>query len=313
MPDPIEELEAGVGCEKLGAMDEALRHFAAAAAASLDPVVRSEAFRRASFVRCTRCEWDAALSDAREAASIARAAHRPDSEAEALNAEAAVYQSRGEFERARTILEHSLTIASADRIRGIVLQNLGAVAAQSGDLAGAESRFLESFRSMQRAGYRWGEVFALNNYGAIALDRGDAELADRILRDAVAGAREVGDLDLLGIATLNLAEAQVGLLDYAKAEDLASTAMGYFTTANNGKRRVECLTLMGRLAEARGNRATALSCYERGLSLALELEAHADVAKLQKALQPLQEGLRARPLTPDSVSVIAKQPGTENP
>lgn len=330
MPDPIEELDAGVRCEKQGALDEALRHFGAAAESSLDPAVQSESLRRASFVHCMRCEWELAIGRAREAAAIAREARAhlgagagqretdsgamlADLEAEALNAEAAVHQSRGEFPEAIPLLEESLALASGDRIRGIVLQNLGAIAAQRGDLRGAEGHFLESSRCLERAGYRWGEVFAVNNYGAVALDRGDHAQAARILRDAVAGAREVGDMDLLGIATLNLAEAQTGLQDFASAEDLASAALGYFATAKNGRRRVECLALLGRLGEARGNRATALGCYERGLALAHEIGAQGEVPKLEAALRGLREGIRARPLTPESTRVIPDPTGEGRP
>lgn len=320
VPDPIEELEAGIRCEKQGVLDDALRHFGAAASSSLDPAVRSEALRRASFVHCTRCEWKLAIDRAREAAAIARqaragqtggsaaqvaaAAVLADLEAEALNAEAAVQQSRGKFAEAIPLLERSLALASGDRIRGIVLQNLGAVAAQQGDLRSAETHFLESSRCLKRAGYRWGEVFAINNYGAVALDRGDHAQAARILRDAVAGAREIGDMDLLGIATMNLAEAQTGLRDFAKAELLATAALGYFATANNGRRRVECLMLLGRLGEARGNRATALGCYERALALAHEIGAQGPVPKLEAALRDLREGIRERPLTPESTRVV---------
>src|SRR5687768_16817995 len=192
-----------------------------------------------------RCEWDRALEAARRGAELARAAALNAELAEVLNAEAIVHLSKGDLAVAEALLEEVLSLAHDDRVRGIALQNLGSIAAQGRDFDVAEQRFVESRRHFQRAGYHRGEAIALTNRAAIALDRGDASLAESSAGQAVIVARQVGDLDLLGVATINYAEALARLERFAEAEDHASTALGFFTISENTLRRVEALRLLG--------------------------------------------------------------------
>src|SRR5205823_12849946 len=126
---------------------------------------------------------------------------------EATVAEANVLMCRGEFEAATAVFESLLASAPEPRLRGVVLQNLGSMLAQRGQLGAAERSFSESYGFFRQAGYRRGEGIALNNYGRVALDRRNVTMAERLLEDALAVAREVEDNELIALATLNLAEA----------------------------------------------------------------------------------------------------------
>src|SRR4051812_15111484 len=97
MPDPLELLEEGVRCEKSGALDRAFECYRSAAATAKDPDVVAEALRRQAEIYRARCEWQPALESARRSAEIARRARLPARLAEALNAQASVYMSRGHF------------------------------------------------------------------------------------------------------------------------------------------------------------------------------------------------------------------------
>jgi tetratricopeptide (TPR) repeat protein len=290
MPGARELLDTGIRYEAGGVLDKALEAFVAAeAAATDDPGSRIEAIRRQADVLRTRCSWSEAIEAARRSAEAARQEGLPILEAEALNAEAAVHQSRGDFAEAAPLYNQMLGMTPDDRVRGIALQNLAAIAAQTGDQITAEQRFLESYQHFQAAGYHRGEAIALNNYGRCLLDQGEVDSAQPILEQAVAKATDLGDLDLLALARLNYAEVQSQQGDFGRAEELASAALGYFGVTQNRWRRVECLRLLGDIALRRDQRTQARAFFQAGLRSAKELNARLEQQQLEQRLTKLSD------------------------
>ena len=287
MPDPLGDIEEGLRLEKFGMLDRALAHYEAAASGS-DPLTVTTALRRQASVLRTRCHWEGALAAARESAAVAIEHGLHDAHAEALNAEAAVFQSQGDFDAARPLLERILGMTTDPRIRGVALQNLGSIAAETGDLETAEHRFLESYSCFQAADYAWGQAFALNNYGRAAMDRENFEIAERVLSRAVDLARDIEDLDLAALATMNLAETMLCTHDLERADEAASTALGYFDMAGNRWRRVECLRLLGDINQRDGQPEIARRCYEQGLELARSLSVQLEITRLEERLRALR-------------------------
>jgi tetratricopeptide (TPR) repeat protein len=286
MPHSHDDIDEGLRLEKSGLLDRALAHYDAAAHAT-DPLTVATALRRRASVLRTRGDWDAALDAARASGDVAERHGLHDAHAEALNAQAAVYQSQGDFDAATPLLERILTMTRDARIRGVALQNLGGIAAERGDLETAEHRFLESYRCFRDAGYRWGEAFSLNNYGRAALDRANLEIAERVLKEAIELARSVEDLDLAALATMNLAETMLAAGDPERAEEAASSALGFFDMAGNRWRRVECLRLLGDINRRDADADTAARCYRQGLELARTLGVQVEIARLEERLRDL--------------------------
>jgi tetratricopeptide (TPR) repeat protein len=294
MPDPLELLEEGIRCEQSGALDRAFEKYQSAAELAEDPDIVSEALRRQAEVYRSRCEWENAIETAHRSADVARRAKLSGRLAEALNAQASVYMSRGHFTTAAPLLEQILALTSDDRLRGIALQNLGTIAAQSGDLTTAEARFAESGSCFERARYTRGHAVALVNSAAVALDRGDYERAGARSRDAVILARQVNDMELIALATKNLAEAHVGMGDLAKAEDHASEALGFFKLVENAWRQVECYRLLGDICVRRGQCDSGIACYQHGLALAERIGATGEIAKFADCMEKAESrGQRA--------------------
>jgi tetratricopeptide (TPR) repeat protein len=289
MPTSKELIEQGVRYETGGVLDRALSTYRAAAeVAADDPPARAEALRREADVLRSQCQWDDAITRARESAEYARAHGLNSLLAEALNAEAAVYQSQSNFDRAQALYNQMLGITDDLRIRGIALQNLGSIAAIQGDFTGAEDRFVESFQCFQAGGYKRGVVFALNNYGRAALDRRADSVAHPILDRAEALARELMDLDLLAIVRLNLAESFLRRGDIDRAQDLASAALGYFGNNSNHWRRLECLRLMGDIALVQLQADSARNFFEAALRAADMVGASLEADTLRQRLHALQ-------------------------
>ena len=281
-PDPLTE---GVALQKAGMLPQALRRFIEAAN-DPDPRVAAEALRRQASIHRLNSRWTEAIAATRASADLARRHAQADLEAEALNAEAIVYQVRGAFDEAIPLLKRVLELVGAayPKIRGNALQNLGAIAAQQGDFPAARSRFLEAAEAFRKAGYAWGEANVLNNFARAALDHGNFTLAADMLRNAHGAARRVGDKDLISLSLMNLAEATLALGDPHQAQQQAEEALMFFSAADNAPRQIECLRILGDIFNSQGTRDASHSCWEQALQLATEHEVVSEVEKLRQRL-----------------------------
>lgn len=284
MPDPRQRLDDGVRRERAGLLDSALERYRQAAEETNDPAVAAEARRHQADAHRHRCEWDAAVEAARISAEVAERAGLVDLLAEALNAEAAVYMSRGDFDGAAPLLRRMHDLTDDARLRGIALQNLGSIAAQSGDLNAAQRSYQQSYECFRRARYRRGEAMALNNVGRATLDRGDVAPAAEILRHAVELARAVEDGDLLALAMTNFGEALMREGNNTEAEEMASSALGFYSMSGNSWRRIETLKLLGDIHVRRVDMETAVACFRQGLALAREIGARVEAEQLERRI-----------------------------
>lgn len=297
MPEAPELIADGVRAERAGALDRALESFQAAAERANDPATRAAALTHVADVLRARCDWDEALEAARAARQLAATAGLEEREAEAAIAEANVHLSRGEFELA---VPNFAAIASESpnaRIRGIALQNLGAIYAQTGDRKLAERAFRQSLAAFQAAGYKRGEGIALNNLGRLELDNGHCRNARLILERALVLAREVEDSDLAALASVNLSWALCEDGDLDHSQDLAMAALGYYSDCNNRWREIECFRLIGTINEKAEDFTNARRCYELALNLAREIGSDHEIAETTARLAalPVAEPRHAQP------------------
>ncbi|MGH7663548.1 MAG: hypothetical protein ACRENI_04530 [Gemmatimonadaceae bacterium] len=287
MIEPETQLEEGLRYQKLGMLHKALEHYEATADSSADPAVVGEAYRREAHVYRAWCRWDEAIDAARRSATLARTNNLQDLYGEALNAEAIVHQERGDFDRALALYERILGSKVGDRLRGIALQNMGSLAAQRADLDAAEKYFRQSFRYFRRAGYAWGEAFALNNQSAVALDSGRFKLAEVLGGQALTAASKIGDQELMGIAELNTAEALAGQRELERAEAHAHDALGHFGPDGKELRLAQCYRVLGDVRTMRGEQRHAFDAYTRALGLAEAAGAHREVSRIRDCMQLL--------------------------
>jgi tetratricopeptide (TPR) repeat protein len=180
-----------------------------------------------------------------------------------------VHQLRGEFEAGDALAVRALARARSPRVRGILLQNRGAMAAQRRDFASAERLFAESMAAFREAGYELGMAIALNNASAAARDAGDPRRAVELARQATELARRLSAPDILLLAVQNQAHALVILGQPDEAEALITEAVSYFAHSNNVLRQAECLEILGMLNGLRPEyRNTAVRCFELARTLA---------------------------------------------
>lgn len=282
------DLAEGLRYEKAGLLDKALSHYREARRRTADPSLVAESWTLEAYVHHARGDWEAALAAALSGQELARQLDRPDLVAEALNARATVHYSRGAFLEAQQLFEEMLELSEDPRVRGLALQNLGSLHGQTGELELSEQRFAEADRHFEEAGYEWGRAHVHNNRAALALDREDHAGAEAASRTAVQVARLSEDLDLLAIATMNLAEALAGLGRLEEAEEEASKALGQFEISKNAWRRVSCFRILGDLNARQGDPVVARRMWRRGLDLAGRIGATVEAGELS---QRLEQGL----------------------
>lgn len=251
--------------------DRALDRYKAALAQTDDPALISESLRRQAHVYRSRCEWDSAIAVAVRSAQVADRAGLIDLLAEAWNAEAAVHQSRGDFDAAIPLYRRMLDTVQVGRIRGVALQNLAAIHATRGMLDEAALDFEAAVTAFQDAGDRSGMGYVLTNLGALALDRGDPSQAEETLHEAIGLAREIQDLDLLALARFNHAEVLLAQGELQKAEMEVSASLGHFGAAENHWRRLECLRLLGDIAQRASQPEAARRFFDAAVHIAEEI------------------------------------------
>ena len=264
-----EHLDDGQRYEQGGDCGRALASYLSALDAGATLPEQAEARLRAARVHRTCARWDDAVRESREAVRLADAVGSDDLAAEAMNVEVGVHQLRGDFGAGHALAEQALARARSPRIRGILLQNRGAMAARAGDLATAERFFSESVEAFRAADYQLGIAIALNNAAAAACDGGSADRAIALATEAAAIARRIDAADVLVLATQNHAQALVELDRLDEAEAMLWQTLGHFATTGNQLRQAECLEILGELHARRPEcRDEAVRCYERARTLA---------------------------------------------
>lgn len=230
---------------------------------------RADAHLRLARVYRASCDWDDAVREARVAVRLAEQAGSDDLAAEAMNVEVGVYQLRGEFGAADALAVAALARARSPRVRGILLQNRGSIAAQRRHFDAADALFAESVDAFHASGYELGMAFALTNASAAARDAGDPERALDLALRAAALSRRLSAFDVLTLAVQNQAHALVALGRGDEAEAPLGEVLGHYTATCNMLRQAECLEVMGSVYALRPEHGdTAARCFDLAQSLA---------------------------------------------
>lgn len=271
MSEGTELIADGVRAERAGALDRALHAYRTAAETAEDADTRADALTHEADVYRTRCEWEQAAAVAHEAQALARAANLPLRLMEAIVAEANILMARGLFDEAAQKFDWIAAQTSDPRLRGIALQNLGSILAQSGQPRAAARAFRESLGNFHKAGYTRGEVMALNNLGRLAIDIGDYEQARDLLERALPLARDIDEAEAAAMASLNLGWVLCHDDALDRAQDLAMAALGYFAGCENRYREIECLRLIGEINDRCEDSQNAERCFELAIALAEQI------------------------------------------
>lgn len=258
--------------------------------AAENPAAAAEAWWRLANLHRLHSSWDEAIDAAHRSAELARAHRIPDTEADALNIEGAVWYMRGDFDRARLLYRRSLELAKSPATRAKALQNLGALAAEERDFDEGERLFARSREAYRTAGDARGEAVSLLNIGRLQTDRGFPAVARGTLEAAVVAARLTGDLEMHAAALLNLGIALGALGLWSEAEERITTAYGQFTIADIPALRVRCLMQLATLAASRNETSAARVCLTHARVVATSAGLPREVRLIDEQMQALPLG-----------------------
>ncbi len=282
-------LADGIRYERGGVVNRARECFETVTRAAGEyPEEAAEAWWRLANLYRLHSSWDEALTCARRAAALAHEHGFPNTEADALNIEGAVWYIRGDYDQARIHYLRVLDLATTDATRAKALQNLGSLAAEDGEFDEAERLFGESRTAYRNAGDARGEANSLLNMGQLHLDRGLADLAHRTLDEAVTAARHTGDLEMHAAALLTHGIALGELGRAEEAEERVITAYGQFTIADIPVQRVRSLMQLATLAAARGENGAARVCLEHARNVAQSAQLPRELVMIEERLRSLK-------------------------
>lgn len=278
-------LDGGLPYEQAGIARKAVAAYEAALSIGATPLEQAEAHLRLARVHSSESQWAAAAREAGLAVALAEQGGSDDLAAEAMNVQVGVHLLQGDLDAADALAERALARARSARVRGILLQNRGSIAAQRRDFAAASALFGESVSAFHEAGYELGMGFALVNASAAARDAGNAAEALDLAERAAVVARRLSAFDVLTIAVQNQAQALVALGRAEEAEAPLGEVLGHFTATANVLRQAECLEVMGELYAIRpDNEDTAARCFDLALSLSRRVGASALTERLARRL-----------------------------
>ncbi len=287
-------LDGGFRYEQAGIARKAIAAYEAALSAGATLLERADAHLRLARVHRSDSDWDEAVREARVAVRLAEQAGSDDLAAEAMNVEVGVYQLRGEFDAADALAVAALARARAPRVRGILLQNRGSVAAQRGRFSEASVLFAESVEAFQQSGYELGMAIALNNASAAARDAGDPTQALDLAVRAAALSRRLSAFDILTLAVQNQANALVALGRADEADAPLGEVLGHYTATCNVLRQAECLEVMGSMYALRPDHdETATRCFDLARSLAAQVGSGALSERIGRRLANIKGSPRA--------------------
>ena len=282
-------LADGIRYERGGVVNRARECFETVTRAAGEyPEEAAEAWWRLANLHRLHSSWEEALTCARRAAALAHEHGFPNTEADALNIEGAVWYVRGDYDQARIHYLRVLDLATTDGTRAKALQNLGSLAAEGGAFDEAERLFGESRTAFRNAGDARGEANSLLNMGRLQLDRGLTELAHRTLDEAVTAARLTGDLEMHAAALLNHGIALGELGRAEEAEERVITAYGQFTIADIPVQRVRSLMQLATLAAARRESGAARVCLEHARDVAQSAQLPRELVMIEDSLRSLE-------------------------
>jgi tetratricopeptide (TPR) repeat protein len=286
-------IDGGFHYEQAGMPKKAIAAYEAALSAGATMAEQAEAHLRLARAHSAESDWDTALREARRAVEVADRVGAHDLAAEAMNVEVGVHLLRGELDAGDALAITALQRAQMPRVRGILLQNRGSIAAQRRDFLKAAVYFAQSVDEFHAAGYELGMAFALTNASAAARDAGDAEGSLDLAERAASVCRKLGAFDVLTIAVQNQAKALVALGRADEAEAPLGEILGHYTSRCNVLRQAECLEVMGELYLLRPDYGeTATRCFELASTLARRVGAQTLSERLTRRLSDLTLGLR---------------------
>jgi predicted ATPase/transcriptional regulator with XRE-family HTH domain/Tfp pilus assembly protein PilF len=194
--------------------------------------------------------------------------------AKALRVAGVLAHQQGDYERATTLYEESLTLSRAlgdGRGEADALNNLGTVAHQRGDYGQATTLYEESLAHLRALDEAPSIATTLNNLGEVARERGDYARAEALFEENLSSLREMKNERGIAMTLNNLGEVARERGDYPLATSRYEESLQRFRALVHKAGIATTLNNLGAVAHQQGDYERALGLLEEGLTLRREL------------------------------------------
>jgi putative nucleotidyltransferase with HDIG domain len=272
----------------------------AAADATGERAVLSEALRRLAIIRHRRGESVEARELCRRSHAVARAAGTDLLAAEALNTLGGIGLETDAVAEARDHFLGALELGGESRnLRARVEQNLGILANIQGDFEEAQTRYGRSLKAYRACDDESGCAIAYHNLGMASVDRGQFDAAEHYFRQSHEIAVRTGDAYLEGLCLVNHAKVHVARGRYEDARGNAEAALALFDRVGVESAKADAYRVLGMVYRETGRHALAESRLRSAIDLAVtagsalnEAEASRELALLYQAMGRNQDALK---------------------
>jgi predicted ATPase/DNA-binding XRE family transcriptional regulator len=182
---------------------------------------------------------------------------------------------QGEFARANTLVEESLTLyqdLGDDAGAAFALLVLGRTAVSQGNNGRGETLVEESLALFRQQGNMWGIARALIVLGDGALFEDDVDRATANFQKSLAICQDLEDAEGIALSLLYLGRAAHMRGDDTRSKTLLEESLVMFKDSGDTRGIAEALLELGRVARAQGSDARALALCRESLVLSQKLD-----------------------------------------
>jgi predicted ATPase/class 3 adenylate cyclase len=200
---------------------------------------------------------------------------------EVLSGTARVWIGKGDYARAREIMNEELVLARQVGERQAIartLSTLGLIAYLQTDYPTARALHEESLALFRQLGDKLGISAGLNNLGLVVMNQGDYSAAQASYEESLQLDREMGDKWGIAVEIGNLAAVAVYRGDFAAAQAFYEESLALFRQMGDKSSVARILSEQGFVITVQGNYALARERLEEALLLSREIHDKAQIA-----------------------------------
>jgi serine phosphatase RsbU (regulator of sigma subunit) len=217
---------------------------------------------------------DKAIEEYHKAWDLAELAQDDSLRGEAANNLGNAFYYLGELDSAYYYLETSYKYAKArnseDQMADAKL-NMGNILMDRGDNSGALQRYVEAGALYRKAGIKWKEAFAFQNMAQIRINEENYQMAEKLLKDAMALSVESNDSGLIVKTLMMQGYVQESTANRKEALRNFQYCLKYFKRRGLPAEQARALNSIGVLYSGEGNMEQAIIYFKECFDIKTEL------------------------------------------
>ncbi len=202
-----------------------------------------------------------------------------------------IYRVQGDVARAKALYEESLAICEVlQDVRGksATLHALATIYRDQGDVARAKALYEKSLALFEVLQDVRGKSATLHALATIYRGQGDVARAEALYEESLAICEALQDVGGKSLALVAIAGLHIWHSEWDAAADRLNEALTLARQLGNQMLIAFCVANLGKVAQAQGDRATALERYRTGLAIFERLNMQLEVQQVRQLIAALE-------------------------